>query len=77
MVRKFFKTGSIAVELSKELRDALQMFVSSEVTIELNLGQGQIMMTHTTPAAAGVDALFADQVADFLEEYRPALEALA
>ena len=74
---KIFKTGSIAVELSKELRDALQMFVNSEVTIELNLGQGQIMMTHTTLAAAGVDALFADQVADFLEEYRPALEALA
>lgn len=41
MVSKIFKTGSMAVELSKELLDALQLFVSSEVTIELNLGQGQ------------------------------------
>ena len=78
MVRKIFKTGnSMVVSLSKEMLDALQLSEGSEVSIELNLTQGQIIMTPTPPAADGVDALFARQVADFIEEYRPALEALA
>lgn len=78
MVRKIFKTGnSMVVSLSKEMLDALQLSEGSEVTIELNLAQAQIIMTPTTPTADGVDALFARQVADFIEEYRPALEALA
>ncbi len=78
MVRKIFKTGnSMVVSLSKEMLDALQLSEGSEVSIELNLTQGQIIMTPTPPSAAGVDALFARQVADFIEEYRPALEALA
>jgi hypothetical protein len=57
--------------------DALQLSEGSAVTLELNLAQGQIVMTPTPPAADGVDALFARQVADFMEEYRPALRALA
>jgi len=78
MVRKIFKTGnSMVVSLSKEMLDALQLSEGSEVTLELNLAQGQIVMPPTPPAADGVDALFARQVADFMEEYRPALEALA
>ena len=78
MVRKIFKTGnSMVVSLSKELLDALQLSEGSEVSIELNLAQGQIIMMPTTPTADGVDILFARQVADFIEEYRPALEALA
>ena len=78
MIRKIFKTGnSMVVSLSKEMLDALQLSEGSEVTVELNLQQGQIVMTPTTPAAVGVDAAFARQVADFIEEYRPALKALA
>ena len=78
MIRKIFKTGnSMVVSLSKEMLDALQLGEGSELRVELDLAQGQIIMTPTTPAVAGVDAAFARQVADFIEEYRPALEALA
>ena len=78
MIRKIFKTGnSMVVSLSKEMLDALQLSEGSEMSIELDLAQGQIVMTPITPSAAGVDAAFARQVADFIDEYRPALEALA
>ena len=78
MAREIFKTGnSMVVSLSKEMLDALQLTEGSEVTLVLNQAQGQIIMTPTLPTADGVDALFARQVADFIEEYRPALEALA
>jgi len=78
MVHKIFKTGnSMVVSLSKEMLDALQLSEGSEVSLALNLAQGQIIMTPSPPLAADVDDLFARQVADFIEEYRPALEALA
>lgn len=78
MIRKIFKTGnSMVVSLSKEMLDALQLHEGSEISIELDQEQGQIVMTPAAPAADGVDADFARQVADFIEEYRPALEALA
>jgi putative addiction module antidote len=78
MIRKIFKTGnSMVVSLSKEMLDALQLSEGSELRVELDLEQGQIVITPTTPPAAGVDAAFARQVADFIEEYRPALETLA
>lgn len=60
----------MVVSLSKELLDALQLSEGSEVSIELDLAQGQIIMTPTTSTADGVDALWARQVADFIAEYR-------
>ncbi|MEZ4735426.1 MAG: hypothetical protein R3E79_50680 [Caldilineaceae bacterium] len=78
MIRKIFKTGNSMVgSLSKEMLDVLQLSEGSELRVELGLEQGQIVMTPTTPHAAGVDAAFARQVAEFIEEYRPTLEAMA
>ena len=55
MVRKIFKTGNnMVVSLSKEMLDALQLREGSEVSIDHNLAQGQIMMTPTTPTAEGI-----------------------
>ena len=45
-----------------------------EVSVELDAAHRQIVIA---PAADGVDVEFARQVADFIESYRPAIEALA
>ena len=75
MIRKVFKTGnSIVVALPKEMLDALHLVEGGEVSVKLDADQRQIVIA---PAADGVDVEFARQVADFIESYRPALEALA
>ncbi len=78
MLRKVFKTGnSIVVALPKEMLDALNLAEGGEVSVELDTDHGQIVIAPSAPVVDGVDAEFARQVADFIESYRPALEALA
>ena len=79
MLRKVFKTGnSIVVALPKEMLEALRLGEGEEVSVELDAERRQILIARApAPAAAGVDAEFARQVADFISAYRPALEALA
>ena len=48
-----------------------------EVSVELDADHGQIVIAPSTPSADGVDVEFARQVADVIESYRHALEALA
>jgi hypothetical protein len=49
----------------------------SEVSVELNPVTHQIVIRPIERAVPGVDEAFARQVAEFIAEYRPALEALA
>ncbi len=78
MVRKVFKTGnSIVVSLPKEMSDILELAEGSEVSVELDQDRRQIIIAPVKIAVDGVDAIFAKQVAEFIETYRPALEALA
>lgn len=78
MVRKVFKTGnSIVVSLPKEMSDILELAEGSEVSVELDQERRQIIIAPVKIAVDGVDAIFAKQVAEFIEAYRPALEALA
>jgi antitoxin MazE len=78
MVRKVFKTGnSMVISLPREMIENLQLSEGSEVSIELDEDGQRILITPVQPVNAGVDAEFARQVADFIETYRPALEALA
>lgn len=78
MVRKIFKTGnSTVVSLPKEMLDALHLTEGEEVSVELDAKHGRIVITPAALEADGIDAEFAKQVADFIDEYRPALEALA
>jgi putative addiction module antidote len=78
MQRRVFKTGnSMVVSLPRETTDFLQLKEGSEVSVELNRERGEIVIAPLGRDLVGVDAEFARQVAEFIEEYRPALEALA
>lgn len=78
MVRKLVKSGdNLAVALPAEIFEGLQLHEGSEVNIEFDSVQKQIIITPPKPSFADIDAIFAKQVAEFIETYRPALEALA
>ena len=79
MLRKIFKTGnSVVVSLPKEAIEYLQIDEGSEVNIELDRENRQIVIVPASPPVlTSVDQEFARQVAEFIEQYRPALEELA
>jgi antitoxin MazE len=79
MLRKVFKTGnSLVVSLPKEVLDSLGMRDGSDVSVELDRQNRQIMIRPAKlPVAVEVSEEFARQVSEFIEQYRPALETLA
>ena len=78
MVRKVFRTGnSLVVSLPKESMQALGLREGSEVTVELLAERKEIVIKLAASSLADIDESFAEQVAEFIEQYRPALEALA
>jgi len=78
MVRKIFKTGnSMVVSLPKDTLDFLGLTEGADVAVELDRERRQIIISPVETATRGVDEVFARQVAEFIEQYRPALEALA
>ena len=80
-MRKVFKTGnSLVVALPKEMLERLHVVEGNEVSVELDVERGYIVIAPVAPVApavGGVDVEFARQVADFIESYCPALEELA
>lgn len=80
MLRKIFKTGnSTVVSLPKETLDYLQLEEGAEVSVELDRDNRRIVIqpVQMVLSESGVDEGFARQVNAFIEQYRPALEALA
>ena len=79
MLRKVFKTGnSLVVSLLKDLLEPLGMTDGTEVSVELDRKNHQILIRPTEKSfAASLGEEFARQVSDFIEEYKPVLEALA
>jgi antitoxin component of MazEF toxin-antitoxin module len=80
MLRKVFKTGnSMVISLPKDALDYLGLMEGVKVAVDLDREKRQIVITPVEKplAIAGVDENFARQVAEFIEQYRPALEALA
>ena len=78
MLRKIFKTGNSAVvSLPREMLESLGVSDGSDVSVELDPVSRQIIIRPIEKTIPGVDEDFARQVAEFIEEYRPALEALA
>ena len=80
MLRKVFKTGnSVVVSLPKDALELLGISEGSNVSVDLDREKKQIviMPVEEPLAVPGVDEAFARQVAAFIEQYRPALEALA
>jgi antitoxin MazE len=79
MRRKIFKTGnSLVVSIPKDLLEPLGITDGSSVSLELDREKRQIVIREASPEPyAGLDAKFARQVDEFIEEYRSSLEALA
>jgi putative addiction module antidote len=79
MQRKIFKTGnSVVVSLSRELLEPLGIAEGQDVSVELDRENRQIVIRPVErPVAGNIDETFARQVAEFIDEYRPALEALS
>jgi putative addiction module antidote len=79
MLRKVFRTGnSMVVSIPKDILDELQISEGEEVSIELDSQQRQIVISPAEKVIPrGIDEAFARQVDDFIEKYRPALDALA
>jgi putative addiction module antidote len=79
MLRKIFRTGnSMVVSIPKDILDELQISEGEDVSVELDSQQRQIVISPVEKAIqTGIDEAFAKQVDDFIEKYRPALEALA
>jgi antitoxin component of MazEF toxin-antitoxin module len=79
MHRKVFKTGnSLVVSLPKDLLEPLGMRDGSDVSVELDRQNRQILIRPAEiPLAGALSEEFLRQVGEFIEQYRPALEALA
>ena len=80
MLRKVFRTGnSLVVSLPKDALELLGIRVGADVSVDLDRENRQIVITPVEEplAVVGVDEAFAQQVADFIEQYRPALESLS
>jgi len=80
MVRKVFKTGnSTVISIPREALEYLGLAEGMEVSVDLDRDKRQIVIAPLEKplAIAGIDEGFAHQVAEFIEQYRPALEALS
>ena len=80
MLRKVFKTGnSLVISLPKDVLELLGISEGSDVSLDLNRDKKQLVISPVEEplAIAGVDEAFAQQVAEFIDRYRPALESLA
>lgn len=78
MVRKIFRAGnSLVVSLPKDILDMLGLDEGAEVSVEMDRERRWIIIAPVGLALPGVHEEFARQVTEFIEQYRPALEALA
>jgi antitoxin component of MazEF toxin-antitoxin module len=68
----------MVVSIPKNILDELQLSEGEDVSIELDPQQRHIVISPVEKVIpTGIDEAFAKQVNDFIEKYRPALEALA
>lgn len=80
MQRKIFRSGnSMVVSLPKDYLELLGLGEGADVSVIVDEREENIIISPVTPrlTAAGVDEKFARQVNEFIERYRPALDALA
>ena len=80
MIRRLFKTGnSIVLSLPKEVLDDLGIKAGESVNLELDREQHRVIITPVEKPIliAGVNEEFAQQVDEFIKQYRPALNELA
>lgn len=76
MIRSIFKSGnSLVIALPGQLLDELNIQEGSEVDVALSEGGDSIEISPVVKPIIAAD--FAQKVDDFIEAYRPALEALS
>jgi antitoxin component of MazEF toxin-antitoxin module len=80
MLRKVFRTGnSVVISLPRDVLEYLDIRVGAEIEVSIDRENRQVIIkpVEIPLAITGVDEKFALQVAEFIEQYRPALENLA
>lgn len=78
MVRKIFKSGnSLVIALPKESIERLGWHEGSELSVAVDADRGRVIIEPVSLALAPIDPTFARQLDEFIEQYRPALTALA
>jgi putative addiction module antidote len=80
MIRRLFRTGnSVVVSLPKEALEALHFTDGNSVSVEIDREQKRVILSPVEMGVelAGIDARFAQQVDEFINEYREALNELA
>ena len=78
MVSKILKTEQgLAVLIPPETLEQLGLALDADVNVTLNQELNQIVITPASLSLPGIDETFVQQVSEFIEQYRPALEALA
>jgi antitoxin MazE len=80
MLRKVFRTGnSVVISLPREILEYLDIREGAEIEVNLDRDNRQVIIkpVEASLASSGIDEKFAREVAEFIEQYRPALEALA
>jgi antitoxin component of MazEF toxin-antitoxin module len=80
MLRKVFRTGnSVVISLPRDVLEYLDIRVGAEIEVNIDRENRQVIIkpVEVPLAITGVDEKFAHQVAEFIEQYRPALEKLA
>lgn len=77
MARKIFRSGNSAVvSIPQDSLDALGLELGSEVEVVVDEEQGRLIL-RPADDLPGVDPEFSRRLDEFIERYRPALDALA
>lgn len=78
MVQKIIKTGnSLVISLPKESIELIGLHEGSEISLTVDENQKRIVIEPVNAELMGIDKEFAQQITDFIEQYRSALETLA
>lgn len=80
MLRKVFRAGnSLVVSLPRETQEFLNLHPGSEIQVDLDKENNQVTIkpAEVPLLISGVDDKFASQVAEFIDQYRSALEELS
>ncbi|MDJ0753514.1 MAG: AbrB/MazE/SpoVT family DNA-binding domain-containing protein [Ardenticatenaceae bacterium] len=78
MKRKVFKVeNSLVVSLPKDAIQALGLYEGSEIEVTIDSQGQRLIIEPIQPEISAIDAPFAEQLEDFINRYRSALEALA
>jgi antitoxin MazE len=80
MLRKVFRTGnSVVISLPRDALEYLDIHEGTEIEVSIDRENHQLIIkpVKMLPVISSVDEKFALQVAEFIEQYRPALKELA